>query len=318
MNHTTATSETNGSDHPLSFLWLELTNRCNLRCRHCYAESGPHAGDQDLLGRSDYLRLIGEAAKLGCKQIQFIGGEPTLNRDLSYLIERAVEKDYSFIEVFSNLTRLPEGLIACLRKNSVYVATSVYSAKPETHDVITGTKGSFRKTIATLRALLDANIPVRAGIIEMEANSGESAATMQFLNAIGVRSVRVDRLRHFGRGAAQVEQSQMTELCGSCAGGTMCVGPDGRVSPCIMSKNWSVGSCRDTPLALLANGERLQEVRNQIRTAVVVPRENSEGVQAQCDPQKPCFPCGPDTQCKPCPPNTNCPPNSCRPYCMPN
>jgi sulfatase maturation enzyme AslB (radical SAM superfamily) len=28
---------------PLDFLWLELTNRCNLQCTHCYADSGPTA-----------------------------------------------------------------------------------------------------------------------------------------------------------------------------------------------------------------------------------------------------------------------------------
>ncbi|MCU1287698.1 MAG: hypothetical protein JWO13_4048, partial [Acidobacteriales bacterium] len=24
----------------LRFLWLEITGRCQLRCRHCYSESG--------------------------------------------------------------------------------------------------------------------------------------------------------------------------------------------------------------------------------------------------------------------------------------
>jgi hypothetical protein len=53
-------------------------------------------------------------------------------------------------------------------------------------------------------------------------------------------------MRHFGRGAAHLEQSQIAELCSSCADGTLCVGPDGRVSPCIMSKKYPRSGLSDS------------------------------------------------------------------------
>jgi uncharacterized radical SAM superfamily Fe-S cluster-containing enzyme len=68
------------SSHQIEFLWLELTNRCNLRCVHCYADSGPHGYKLDRLVADDYRRLIDEARELGCDQVQFIGGEPTLDK----------------------------------------------------------------------------------------------------------------------------------------------------------------------------------------------------------------------------------------------
>ena len=46
----------------LDFLWLELTNRCNLRCVHCYTESHPRSGDRDVLTTQDYERLMREVA----------------------------------------------------------------------------------------------------------------------------------------------------------------------------------------------------------------------------------------------------------------
>jgi MoaA/NifB/PqqE/SkfB family radical SAM enzyme len=57
----------------LDFLWLELTNRCNLRCVHCYTESHPLSGDRDILTANDYDRLMREAYELGCRKMQFIG-----------------------------------------------------------------------------------------------------------------------------------------------------------------------------------------------------------------------------------------------------
>ena len=52
-------------DGVLDFLWLELTNRCNLRCVHCYTESDPWSGDRDLLIASDYESLMADAFALG-------------------------------------------------------------------------------------------------------------------------------------------------------------------------------------------------------------------------------------------------------------
>jgi MoaA/NifB/PqqE/SkfB family radical SAM enzyme len=314
MLHANGTIETDIAQRPLTFLWLELTNRCNLQCTHCYAESGPRAGAQDVLQRSDYERLMTDAAAIGCRQIQFIGGEPTLNPDLVRHIEFAVDAGYTFIEVFSNLTRLEDRLITCFKTHGIHVATSVYAAGAETHDDVTKVRGSFTRTITNVRRLLDAQIPVRAGVIEMEQNAGQTAGTVRFLREIGVPDVRTDRLRQFGRAAADTDARQMSELCGSCAGGTVCVAPDGRVSPCIMSKKWSVGDCRTASLGELVTGPALRAVRDQIHTLVVAPRQH----ELRAESCGPCTPCSPDVNCNPCPPNTTCPPNQCPPYCVPN
>src|SRR5579864_6380253 len=120
---------------PVNFLWLELTNRCNLKCSHCYSGSGPDAGSEDCLLQDDYECLIADAAQIGCRQIQFIGGEPTLNRALPHLIAAAQGKGYEFVEVFTNLTRLDNDLLECFKEYGVHVATSVYAPADEIHDV---------------------------------------------------------------------------------------------------------------------------------------------------------------------------------------
>jgi MoaA/NifB/PqqE/SkfB family radical SAM enzyme len=225
----------------VSFLWLELTNRCNLRCTHCYAESEPHAGSHDVLQRSDYERVMTETADIGCRQVQFIGGEPTLNADLVRHIEFAARRGFTFIEGFSNLTRLDASLIECFRTHGVHVATSIYAATATTHDAITKTRGSFDRTTANVRRLRGAEVAVRAGVIEMQQNAGQREKTIRFLNDLGVSDVRTDRLRRFGR-AATDDDAQMSELCGSCAGGTLCVA-DTNCNPCPPNTNCAPNQC---------------------------------------------------------------------------
>lgn len=285
----------------LGFLWIELTNQCNLHCSHCYAESGPHEPKSGTMTCHDYEKVIAEAYAVGCRNIQFIGGEPTLNADLPRLIAFAAESGYGFIEVFTNLTRLPDGLKDCFIAYGVHVATSVYAPDDATHDLVTGVSGSFRKTTGSIRELLSDGVPVRAGFIEMDANSGLYDETRRFLNGIGVEHVGMDHMRGFGRGT-KCEKGELGELCGECGKDTLCVGPDGEASPCIMSKAWPAGSVLDASIPEIISSDTLARIRGDIRLAT----KHKHGPSA-CDPQT-CDPyrskCGPmQPTCFPCLPN---------------
>jgi MoaA/NifB/PqqE/SkfB family radical SAM enzyme len=307
-----------GTRSEFDFLWLEVTNQCNLKCRHCYSESGPEAGHTDVLSLNDYEALIDDAAALGCRKIQFIGGEPTLFRQLPTLLRRAQSQSFSFIEVFSNLTRLPEPLISALSETRSNVATSIYGFDETTHDAVTLQPGSFKKTVSNLKKLIAAGIEVRAGFIEMEQNAGAFDRTKHFLAGLGVVTVGWDRLRHFGRGNDGTDAACLSELCGSCSGNVLAIGADGRTAPCIMSKAWSTGSILQQSLGDIVKSVELAALRRDIWSATAEQWRQESHNTAQCGPQAPCFPCAPQAQCPPCRPNTNCNPNHCRPYCFPN
>ena len=306
-----SSSRTSGS---VQFLWLELTNLCNLQCVHCYAGSSPFSASDDLLSPRDYDNVLVTAAQLGCKQVQFIGGEPTLNRHLPDFIARARSLDYEFVEVFTNLTRLSSELLNCFVEHTVHIATSVYSHRPEVHDEITKQVGSFHRTMRHIDTVLSARLPLRAGIICMPVNEDHVQDTIAFLRGKGVEDIGTDRVREFGRASTQGDGASLQNLCGKCAGATLCVAPNGGVSPCIMSKAWSVGSILQTPLAEVVESSRLRHLRQRIYQHAVAPRAPS---RAQCDPS-----CGPACypSCQPaCAPSCapSCVP-SCAPSCFPS
>jgi MoaA/NifB/PqqE/SkfB family radical SAM enzyme len=312
---TTPAEGIENSASALDFVWLELTNRCNLQCVHCYAESGPAAGKTDVLTEADYLNLIEQVYKLGCRKIQFIGGEPTLNRSLPELIEAAFVKGFEFIEVFTNLTRLPDKLLTVFRQFDVAIATSFYTYNPQTHDEITNQQGSFERTTRNIRKILDAGLTLRVGIVEMELNKGDLVKTWEFLEKTGVKVIGKDRLRAIGR-ADGSDCSAMGELCGNCAGNILSIGPDGIVSPCIMSKQWSVGSILESSLAEIAASSKLIAIRSDIYQATLQTKEKYE--MGGCNPDRPNR-CNPDYggPCNPCIPNQRCGPNSCQPSMRP-
>ena len=83
---------------------LEVTSRCNLRCRFCFADGGTDGGDPspDTLKHEirEIVRLCGEPL------LQLSGGEPTLRDDLPDLVRFAKEAGCSYVQVNTNGIRL--------------------------------------------------------------------------------------------------------------------------------------------------------------------------------------------------------------------
>ena len=266
----------------LTFLWLELTNRCNLKCVHCYTESDPHSGDRDLLEAEQYESVMDQAYALGCRKIQFIGGEPQLNRDFSRLLAHAQETGFDFIEVFTNLTRLTDDTLRFASLHGVCFATSVYSYDAKIHDAVTTVRSSHTRTIANLKRLVDEGVETRAAIIDVRGDESGIGLTKQFLKDLGVGSVRASRVREFGRGEAVTGHSaQMSALCGHCWSGKLCVAPDGVTYPCVMARQWPVGSILEESLADIIEGMSLRNTRREIFESAWLPKLNP---RSECDP----------------------------------
>ena len=66
---------------------VELTNSCNLRCRHCYDPR--HAGTAELtLDIIDKLLLEGKHCNID--HLSFTGGEPTMHREFEEVVKENI------------------------------------------------------------------------------------------------------------------------------------------------------------------------------------------------------------------------------------
>ena len=81
----------------------ELTNRCNLRCRHCFDQRHAASGELSLEVIEKVLR---EGKECGISHLSFTGGEPTLHRQFSEITARVCESGYTF-SLVSNGSTLP-------------------------------------------------------------------------------------------------------------------------------------------------------------------------------------------------------------------
>jgi radical SAM protein with 4Fe4S-binding SPASM domain len=75
---------------PLTDLHVRLVAKCNLNCKHCYASDWFVRADQ--LDVDLVCRAIDQACEMGLKKVTLTGGEPTLHRGVTAILQHCVDK----------------------------------------------------------------------------------------------------------------------------------------------------------------------------------------------------------------------------------
>ncbi len=73
---------------------IELTNRCNLSCKHCL--DGRHGGEGGDLKMEIIEKILQSARAHGFDDLSFTGGEPTLHPRFIEILTMAYEAGYKF------------------------------------------------------------------------------------------------------------------------------------------------------------------------------------------------------------------------------
>lgn len=146
---------------PLRVLFLETTKNCNLRCKHCYVTDCQKPKNNEQLTYAEIIRIINEANKLGVMEIQLTGGEffmiPQAWEILEELGRRLIP-----CSIFTNGTLLPDRVLEYLKGAPGGLIFYISIDGPETvHDEFRGSPGAYRKTIKTVKTLLEIGCDVR-------------------------------------------------------------------------------------------------------------------------------------------------------------
>lgn len=166
---------------------LILTYRCNLACAHCYCNLPRN--DASALSRelstAETCRIIDEMADAGCLWLLLTGGEPLLRPDFLDIYAHAVHRGM-FVQIFTNGTLVTPNLAGRLQEfPPLGVGLSIYGATEETHDRVTRTPGSLRRTRTAINLLLEAHVDVSLKTVLTSLNVHELAAIKDYAASLG-------------------------------------------------------------------------------------------------------------------------------------
>ncbi len=170
------------------FAVIELTERCNLRCKHCYIHDP--ARDREVqskeLTTEQWYGVFDELAEAGCLWMTWTGGEILLRSDFVALYRYAKAKGF-LITLFTNGTLLTPELVDFLREwYPQCVEITLYGVTAETYEKVTGVRGAFVSSIGAIEALAAAGIPLRLKTAVMTLNKDELPAMYDYAASLGI------------------------------------------------------------------------------------------------------------------------------------
>ncbi len=167
----------------LRYLEFQITDRCNLRCRHCYIGDGFH---QDL-PFDRVLKVLKEFEEIQGLRLLLSGGEPLLHPDF-WKINEIIRK-YSFRSVLlSNGTLITKEVAKRLHVHEVQISLD---GMKKGHESLRG-QGTFEKTLQAIDHLQEANIPVSVATMIHQKNLIEFEELASFIQSKKVKEWNVD------------------------------------------------------------------------------------------------------------------------------
>ena len=266
----------------INFVWIELTEACNLRCIHCY-DGDEHKDDvEHRLTIEEWKDILEQLKDLNCKKIQFIGGEPTVYPHFFDILKYAVYIGHK-VEIYSNLVLFTEELVSFIKKNNITVHFSIYGSNSRIHDSITNISGSFDKTIYWAKRLQQNNIKIIPAITIMNKNQDDYENIIRLLKSININThlIAVDTPRTTDKRdvKALLPSSELKYISlrtkpnfyttktkfnkaysvNTCLFGKFSIQPNGNVSPCEFSRDILYGNLKKLSLKDILNSENLKK-----------------------------------------------------------
>jgi len=170
---------------------IELTNRCNLRCQHCFDKR--HSADVDL--KIEIVeKILMEAKAHGFDHLSFTGGEPTMHPGFAEVLTMVCEAGYKFGFVTNgwNFTKIYKEILPFHDRLSG-ITFSLDGAREGTHDGLRG-KGSYRRVMKAISVCVVKDIPFTFNSVITSRNRDESKEMAELATKLGSRGLRFGHL----------------------------------------------------------------------------------------------------------------------------
>lgn len=161
---------------------FELTFKCPLKCVFCYCScyTSPEFTRREL-STEEVFSILDQAAEGGCLWMTLSGGDPFIRKDFRAIYDHARGLGIIINILCSGLIMTDEWLQHLQEAPPLKVELPLYGVTAETHDAVSGRKGSFGIVRKNILRMIAAEVPLRLKTKITTQNLHEVQAVERFI-----------------------------------------------------------------------------------------------------------------------------------------
>ncbi|MCK4998843.1 MAG: radical SAM protein [Anaerohalosphaera sp.] len=184
------------------------TSKCNLKCVHCYNDSGMDKASNEST-TEEAKAILDDLAEFGVPSVLFSGGEPFVRKDLFELIRYAGGKGLRTVISTNGTMITPEAAKTIKDAGVSYVGISL-DGIGEVNDKFRGVKGAFDSTVKGIRNCMAAGVRVGLRLTLTKRNVQDLEPLFDFLDAENIERLCFYHLVPSGRGEGIFSDDDLT------------------------------------------------------------------------------------------------------------
>lgn len=265
-------------DYPYQIVYLSLTNRCNLKCKHCVVSACIE--EIDHMNTEEWKQVIDQVVTLNPEQINLTGGEPLIRPDFCAILEYLRANYKGIITLSTNALLINDDLTRTIRRDIDGVSVSLDGFDPYSCMKVRG-DGIFDRIVAAIRTLKESGIKkISVSMLETSYTYGHDREFYKLCDELGVEAL-IRRFAPVGRGAENqrellppmdyIRKMEKQHLrCVLCQPGKkeLNISENGDVYPCAPlsgNKSLLMGNLLEKPLEEIINHPAWKSTLEELR-----------------------------------------------------
>ena len=236
---------------------LHVTNRCNLKCKHCVYTSGEW--DMPDMTLETVKKIIPALKKLGVEEVHITGGEPLVNKEF-FEIARCLHENGFGTRVQTNGILITPDIAKRLKECGIeYVLISIDGLE-KTHNSFRNNDKSFDYAIKAVKICLEAGLYTRVNTVINKSNVQDLPELIKYINNLKPDQHSFFYLTPVGRGKniknlmlSLEEWKEVEKIVEKSGGENKCIEKIRLQN--VIKNNEDDKKCRDDNCLILANGD---------------------------------------------------------------
>jgi radical SAM protein len=184
---------------PFLVIW-ELTQACDLVCRHCRASALPERSPNEL-STAEGRRLLEQIQEMGTPVVVLSGGDPLKRPDLPELVQYGATLGLRVATIPAATARITPEVLATLKTAGLaQIAFSLDASTETLHDGFRQVPGTYRTTLQAIEWAHNVGLPVQINTTDSRFNLSDIDAMIELVSWLNIVFWEVFVLVPIGRG----------------------------------------------------------------------------------------------------------------------